>query len=59
MSKRDQILLGIVIILMIVGFILHLVFGFKIIELKLLDLLVLAIWGIILFGIYKRNGGVS
>ena len=58
MSKRDQILLGVVIILMIMSFVLHLMFGFKVIGLKLLDLLIIAIWGFILFGIYKRKNGV-
>ncbi|KOS71470.1 hypothetical protein AEA09_00185 [Lysinibacillus contaminans] len=58
MSKRDQILLGVVIILMIMSFVLHLMFGFEAIGLKLFDLLIIAMWGFILFGIYKRKNGV-
>ncbi|MFF3100200.1 hypothetical protein [Viridibacillus arvi] len=58
MSKRGQILLAGVIISMIMSFVLHLMFGFGVLGLKLLDLLIIAIWGNILFGIYKRKNGV-
>lgn len=59
MSVKQQILLGIVLTLMIICFVLYVVLGIDSKWLQILDLFIILLWGILLFGRLKDTNGIG
>lgn len=59
MSVKQQILLGIVLTLMIICFVLYVFLGIDSKWLQILDLFIILLWGILLFGRLKDTNGIG
>ncbi|MBK3493999.1 hypothetical protein JFL43_03815 [Viridibacillus sp. YIM B01967] len=59
MSVKQQVLLGIILTLMIISFLLYVVLGIDSKWIQILDLFIILLWGILLFGRLKDTNGIG
>ncbi|HWI48027.1 MAG TPA: hypothetical protein VNU45_07365 [Rummeliibacillus sp.] len=59
MSVKQQVLLGIILIFMVISFVFYVFLGIDSKWLQLFNLFICVLWGILLFGIFKKTNGFS